>query len=254
MPDIKDSPEPGGFANSAIFQMFDIQNELNTKSYSDKWLAKGKSQEFDYEVAAAQEIGEFLNSVPYSWWTKAAPDRQNCVTELVDAWHFIMSQAILDHDDVKLAAAHAVSSYGSSHHSTLQATPIIAAKELVYSLYANQLKFQLAGETIYGDRSVDYLTAFFRLCRSYEVSMSLLYTRYVGKAELNKFRVENGYKVGQYKKIWYVDGKEGEDNFFLSTMIDHRIATGQEVDVKVVREFLENTYTAVRGSAERIAS
>jgi len=47
------------------------------------------------------------------------------------------------------------------------------------------------------------------------LNLDSLYQLYIGKNILNKFRQDNGYKDGSYKKIW--DGKE--DNVIMQEIL-----------------------------------
>jgi hypothetical protein len=233
-------------ASQMITGMFRIQNELNTKSYDKTWIEKGLTQEFDYEIAAGDEVHEFLRSLPYQWWTKDKEDRQNQVTEIVDAWHFVMSQHIIDHfGDVEKAAN---SAYSTAHHSLLndsfqqlESTVKRQAKKFVAAIYLNNLNEE--------QHTLSYMRDFFLLMKRANISLELLYARYIGKATLNKFRVENGYKKGEYAKIWRLHGLEGEDNMFLSTYIDEQLAVKSHIPTAIeVRDYLHKTYEEVKAA------
>jgi hypothetical protein len=221
-----------------IQEMMIIQNGLNTKSYNAEWLEKGKTREFDYSVAAGQEIGEFFNSLPYDWWTGSEPDRVNCITELVDAWHFIMSQVIIDYNgDVDLAVDKVFDSWTAS--DPMYPTPSFLdiknrAKILIVALYSD------------GQPSI-YVREFFNLCAEYNLPLDLLHARYVGKATLNKFRVANGYKIKQYAKKWAFapDGPVMEDNYFLSNWVDSQFRAGFVPTQDDVDKWLTEQYARV---------
>jgi hypothetical protein len=236
--------------------MFNIQNGLNTKSYSTTWLEKGKTGEYDYRIAGGQEIGEFLESLPVAWWSKQTADRQNCITELVDAWHFIMSQAIIDSSgEVELAASNAVRDF----HEALEFTYNAPGSDLQVKEKARSLLSNLYGDGI-------YVEEFFGLCITYGVTLDLLYARYLGKATLNKFRVENGYKVGQYAKLWdfrapcgpgeaYADGGPlSEDNFYLSNWVNEQVESGVVPTQNAVYAWLTETYANVTNKPAALAA
>jgi hypothetical protein len=238
-----------------IREMFEIQNGLNTKSYSTTWLEKGQSGEYDYRIAGGQEIGEFLESLPVAWWSKQTADRQNCITELVDAWHFIMSQAIIDHSGVvDRAVNEAINDYADAAMYVTNRGTDLEVKAYARSLLAN----------LYGDGL--YVESFFKLCTVYGVSLDLLYARYLGKATLNKFRVENGYKVGQYAKLWdfrapcgpdeaYADGGPlSEDNFYLSNWVNEQVDSGVVPTQDAVYSWLTETYAKVTNKPAALAA
>lgn len=232
-------------AISKIAEMMTIQNGLNTKSYDTAWLEKGQTGEFDYRIAGGQELGEFLDSLPYSWWSGAKPDRANCITELVDAWHFIMSQVIVERcGNLDAATAEVVAGYNDSNDGEgVQDDRIIKsiARGAIAALYGDGL----------------YIEKFFNLCTAYGVSLELLYARYIGKSTLNKFRVENGYKVKEYAKLWDFGGdraegtKLDEDNYYLSRWIDACVEKGQEPNAEEVHAWLTEQYSQVVNDPRR---
>jgi dimeric dUTPase (all-alpha-NTP-PPase superfamily) len=234
-----------------ILEMFQIQDQLNTNSYAKEWLEKGASEEFDYSLAAGQELGEFFNSLPYSWWSKAEPDRKNCVTEIIDAWHFIMSQLIIDYrGDVAYSAFFANQRYekfAASMDSKIEQSnnsSRVIAKRLTATLYLRDAAVASSME--------HYIYVFWGLCHAYSLPIEHLYARYVGKAVLNRFRVDNGYKRKEYDKIWTLyqgeDKKVEEDNYFLSDYIDAAVANGLQIDQDSVYEWLTKTYAQHKGN------
>lgn len=223
-----------------IEDMVNTQSQLNTNSYKSDWLVKGKTGEYDYQVAAAQELGEFLDSLPFAWWSSPTPDRQNCVTELVDAWHFIMSQAIIDNAGNVNRAIHACYNTFSEAVQEREDAPGPACISV-----KNQCKRTIVA--LYDADTYDrlfYVNQFFGLCFCYEVSLETLYYRYIAKAELNKFRQENGYstKPRTYLKSWTVNGKTAEDNFFVSTYVDDALQSGLELSRSSIRQYVSETY------------
>lgn len=231
-------------ARELIAKMFGVQYALNTKSYDSAWIERGRSEEFDYLMAAGDEAHEFLRSLPFQWWTKDKADRQNQVTEVVDAWHFVMSQFIIDKMTIDTGAAvtraseEAYESYERiSYYGGLAQTVKRQAKVFVAACYAHNSGHRFDGPS--------YIDAFFQLCAISNISVDLLYARYVAKATLNKFRVANGYKQGTYQKIWQLGDERGEDNYFLSKWVDGRILDGVTPSEDEVTNYLMLTYPAV---------
>jgi hypothetical protein len=214
-------------AYGQITGMVKTQNALNSNSYGAAWLASGGLNDslpevWDYPLAAAQELSEFLNSWGYGWWgvkefPHVAPvDKMNCMTELVDAWHFIMSQAIIEEDgDLERAARALLNGYATafeypptdrSHRST-----VVRAKQLMSMLadYADHPTLNIS----------KLYVSFFDLLFCAGFSLDHFATRYTAKALLNEFRQLNGYtgKPRTYKKNW----EEGrEDNYFVASFVD----------------------------------
>ena len=239
-----------------LVAMVKIQNSLNTKSYNTEWIEKGKSGEFDYEMAAAAEIIEFCDSLPFSWWSKAKEDRRNCITELVDAWHFIMSQALIDKNGNAEDACEYVISWYESAQESMSAERMLNVPQVSVKRRAKNLMMELGLNAENNECKIvvmdNYISEFFCLCEAYSVSLELLFARYLGKATLNKFRQDNGYKTGQYRKIWTMWRKnmaEGEkllapaeDNYYLSLFIDDSVEKRKPVDTSEIYTWLSATY------------
>ncbi|MCA4256954.1 dUTP diphosphatase, partial [Acinetobacter baumannii] len=60
---------------------------------------------------------------------------------------------------------------------------------------------------------------------------------YLGKNVLNEFRQKNGYKTGNYKKIW----NKHEDNYYLFKIINELDVDKSEF-CRLVYEKLDNQY------------
>lgn len=195
---------------------------LNMKAYSTEWMKNGdKSYDdeelWDYPLAAAQEIGEFLNSWGYSWWSKAPADKQNCLTELVDAWHFIVSQAIIESEgDLEDAATELLYGWARVYDAGVSSTHrnvTVEAKTLM--LFLLSLRSRQESVTM---RAV--YSKFFKVLLSAGFSLDHFTARYNAKLQLNLFRQLNGYntKPRQYQKLWGTD--KLEDNYVLAAWID----------------------------------
>ena len=65
------------------------------------------------------------------------------------------------------------------------------------------------------------------------VNLSKLFKIYVAKNVLNKFRQDNGYKDGTYKKIW--NGRE--DNAVLNEILSQNISKIDEIYTKLSDEY-----------------
>lgn len=211
-------------ARELILNMLQNQLHLNNTAYSAEWLEKGKTKEFHYSVAASQEIAEFINSYWLPWWSKAEQDLTNCKIEIVDALHFLLSEAIIIFDNDLESAADWIEQslmyaltrmkMGSTPH-TLEMARLLQA-----SINAD-------GEEVFLD--------LFVLSYSMNFTFEQLYALYMGKSVLNKFRQDHGYKQGLYKKKW--DGVN-EDNHFLANWI----STQTSVTTEQIRDFLELEY------------
>lgn len=215
-----------------IRQMVEAQAGLNAQAYSQTWLAQGTlpnrdPKVWDYPLAAAQEIGEFLNSWGYAWWSvKKWPiekplDASNCLTELVDAWHFMLSQALIEEDgDVERTSAALL------HGFVRCSDKGVTGGHRFVVLHAKKLMSYLADYADVNATQVTIYSQFFELLTAAGFSLDHFHARYNAKLQLNIFRQLNGYKEKPrtYVKEWK-DGKE--DNYFLAGWIDALFADVQ---------------------------
>jgi hypothetical protein len=67
-----------------------------------------------------------------------------------------------------------------------------------------------------------------------------IYKLYMGKNILNKFRQNNGYKTGSYKKIW--NGQE--DNAYLTTILKETEISNVEFDM-IIYDKLTEVYQSI---------
>lgn len=216
-------------ARGLILDMLRNQELLNHNAYSTEWFEKGKSREFHYLVAASQEIGEFINSFWLPWWSKAEQDMVNCKIEIVDALHFLLSQAIIDFDgDIELAADSIVNSLQDAlhHYPWMDKGTLEFARMLQASINADL-------DEVFSD--------LFSLSYSIDFPLDKLYALYIGKSVLNQFRQDKGYRQGTYKKKW--DGVH-EDNHFMAEWIDAQEAAPTK---EMIRAFLEVEYAKYSG-------
>ena len=217
-----------------FYRMLHVQSELNHKSYDSAWLDKCESGEFDYAMAAVQELSEFIESqAAYKWWGGKL-DIKNCRTELVDAFHFIMSLDIAaahfqDQSLEDVARAYAAMALSVDKEEEQELTPR-DVKDL-----AKSCMIQLLTDTL-------DIADFINLCaKGADMSVDLLFARYIGKATLNKFRAANGYKEGKYKKIWWANQ---EDNFYLADYVDnHFNAYCKAPDATEIEHWIHQTHS-----------
>ena len=165
-----------------------------------QWAEQGH----EYYRAVWVECAELLDHFGWKWWKRHAADRDQVVLEVVDIWHFGLSELIRAGD----------------MNQTL-------AKRLQASLAEpTRLDFRLAVEELarssLSSRGFD-IDAFAGVMRSLPLTFDELYETYVAKNVLNVFRQANGYGSGEYRKVW--DGRE--DNEHLSELVG-TLDTGAE--------------------------
>ncbi len=177
--------------------MIGLQEEMNLK-VNPSWRTAG----YPWHRAIWTECAEMLEHVGWKWWKdlSAEPDIEQIRLEVVDIWHFGMSDLMGRERDTRHIATRLADAYasrtscpdGKSLHDLIEA---IAASTLTRRSFEPQ--------------------SFFALMRGVDLDIDSLYRRYVGKNVLNFFRQDHGYKAGTYRKNW--SGRE--DNEHLAEIV-----------------------------------
>jgi len=180
-------------------QMFEtmarMQDEHNCQVHP-QWRVQG----YDYYRAIWVECAELLDHYGWKWWKHQTPDLEQSQLELVDIWHFGLSELLRDQTppDSALAAFASLPTVGSDPTAGGSGDPEtfrVAVEEL-----ASQT---LATKTF-------PLDAFVAALRALPMSYAELFALYMGKNVLNQFRQAHGYKEGTYRKLW--DGREDNEH------------------------------------------
>jgi dimeric dUTPase (all-alpha-NTP-PPase superfamily) len=180
--------------------MLKLQDEINSKINSD-W----RSANNPWYRAIWTECGELLEHVGWKWWKAQQPDIEQVQLEIVDIWHFGLSDMLNRYSDIaalKQFVQPAIAELlDNSSTTSFHSTDVLSAVE------------EFAGKAIL-NKSFDPLS-FAKLAKLTGLSFDKLFKQYVGKNILNRFRQDNGYKSGSYIKVW--NGKE--DNIWLAEIV-----------------------------------
>lgn len=221
-----------------IKEMFNLQNALNVSTNGDDWTG-GTTEEgnrISWNRCIYMEAAEAIDSFPWKHWKdlNGDPDWVNIKVELVDIWHFIMSQIILE-DKMNIIDNFIISEPVSS--------PI--NNDILTALEDILLHSAMASKT--GVSNIEQIaTLFFTTISLVGLSVEDLYVSYIVKNQLNTFRQKNGYKDGSYIKIWDAI----EDNVIaLNIMSDEPTLTPSqfykklEYEYSQLPEFVDNPET-----------
>ena len=181
--------------------MLSLQESMNSKVDPD-WI----KARYPYLRAVAIEGSEAIEHHGWKWWKKQDKDLAQLQMELIDIWHFLLSEILLRHDGDQEKALS----------SLLGALSKVKEQDLInfdgQKIQVNSCdlvsKLELLIATAISRRIE--LALFGAIMMDCELSWADLYSQYVGKNVLNMFRQDNGYKEGSYKKIW--DGKEDNEH------------------------------------------
>jgi len=205
---------------SQILQMLELQQQLNDATNGENWeegITKN-GKKIDWRRCIYLEAAELIESYPWKHWKNidAKPDYENIKIELVDIWHFVMSEALrlykvnnlgnIEELSQNIMAMQSYKNLENPKDSELDSYEQIAlVEEMMRVLFCSDDIDQL-------------INSFLEVTSKLGLNLSTLYALYIGKNILNKFRQENGYKDGSYIKTW--NGQE--DNVVMRNFLSNR--------------------------------
>jgi len=173
--------------SNKLITMLQLQGEMNKWVHED-WINQG----FDWHRAIWIEAGEMLEHYGWKWWKHQQPDLPQVKLEVIDIVHFMLSQELTTGDDLERIAERVAADLSNPRASDDLKTTI----EL------------LAMETLQEPKRAHF-DIISGLMQHLDMDLDELYERYVGKNVLNIFRQDNGYKTGEYQKLW--NGREDNE-------------------------------------------
>jgi dimeric dUTPase (all-alpha-NTP-PPase superfamily) len=178
-----------------IKQMFELQQQLNDATNGTIWTegATQEGRQISWLRCIYMEAAEAIDSLNWKHWKDidAKPDIENAKIELVDIWHFLMSEAIHFGD---ASFAEIYNDVKPERDTDTEKLVEILEKIIAISASANVDKSQNALYQLFA--------LFFQAIANLEMDVPELYRRYLVKNQLNTFRQDNGYKDGSYLKMW----------------------------------------------------
>lgn len=192
-------------SSTQLSTMLSLQDAMN-KKVNPQWLNAG----YAYLRAAMIESVEGIEHHGWKWWKAQQKDLAQLQMELVDIWHFALSDIIIRFDgDVEQSAKTIAEELASNRTDvTFDGTKyrfadmdILDNLELMTGLCAAK-RFDVP--------------LFIQIVEQAELDSNELYRQYVGKNVLNFFRQDHGYKEGSYIKIWH----DREDNEHLVDVLN----------------------------------
>jgi len=181
--------------------MLSLQESMNSKVDPD-WI----KARYPYLRAVAIEGSEAIEHHGWKWWKKQDKDLAQLQMELIDIWHFLLSEILLRHDGDQEKALSSL--LGTLSKVKEQDLINFDGQKIQVNSCDLVSKLELLIATAISRRIE--LALFGAIMMDCELSWTDLYSQYVGKNVLNMFRQDNGYKEGTYKKIW--DGKEDNEH------------------------------------------
>jgi dimeric dUTPase (all-alpha-NTP-PPase superfamily) len=178
-----------------IEQMFELQRQLNDHTNGVIWVDgfTKENRKISWYRCIYMEVAEAIDSFNWKHWKSinTEPDWANIRVELVDIWHFIMSESIRFKDESYANKYLKLKPQGDFNVEVLINT---LEKMLSLSVASN------IDPKIINIRDITDL--FFTAISQVDMGIEELYKRYVVKNQLNSFRQRHGYKDGSYIKLW----------------------------------------------------
>lgn len=184
--------------------MLELQDSMNTKIDHD-WLGKRHA----YLRAVLVEATEALEHYGWKWWKKQTPDLAQLRIEMIDIWHFVLSEYLLRAGGDKTAAVDTM-----LVEWTADATLDFDGKR--YELHALDMREQLELLAALAAVRRLCLPLVARLFAACDLPPPVLFRDYVSKNVLNHFRQDRGYKSGEYQKTW----EGAEDNVHMAQLLE----------------------------------
>jgi len=220
-----------------IKEMLELQQKLNDSTNGLGWESgvtkSGKL--INWKRCTYLECAELIESYPWKHWKNidAVADYDNIKIEVVDIWHFIMSQALQEYKinnlgdiDILSNNIESIKNYSNfiDNNSATQKdyySDIEVVEDLIAKLFDNS------------DINL-LIESFFNIAMQSGLNLNTLYNLYIGKNILNRFRQDNGYKDGSYIKIW----NDREDNMVMKEILDSE----DTITAVILYEKLEKEY------------
>ena len=182
-----------------LYTMLTLQNQINCKIDPD-WITRGRP----WYRCIWIECAELMDHAGYKWWKDGKPDMAQVKLEIVDIWHFMLSQII-------------------------EQPPFMGMDDFpryIYNRFANPLPIvapfdptETLVSVVCNYKKVPAVSEFLSLMLSVDMTFDDLFVGYIGKNVLNNFRQNNGYKDGTYHKLW--GGREDNEHLVeLSELLD----------------------------------
>ncbi len=220
-----------------VKQMLLLQQQLNDATSGTGWEegVTNKGKPIDWRRCIYLEAAELVDSYPWKHWKniEAQADYENIKIEIVDIWHFVMSEALRDYKinrkgdiDALTNAIEKLKNY-SNFKSIIKKIPLDIFKQI------ESIENFIKSLFLYEDVS-KWIDDFFKMAYDLGIDLDELYKLYIGKNILNRFRQDHGYKEGQYVKNWHGD----EDNVVMQRIM----AENHPLTPEKLYELLETEY------------
>jgi dimeric dUTPase (all-alpha-NTP-PPase superfamily) len=220
-----------------ILEMLRLQQELNDSTNGEGW-EKGRTKNdklIDWKRCIYMEAAELIDSFAWKHWKSIhqEPDWENIRIEVVDIWHFVMSQLLQEYrlgqlGSIEDLAQHIVKQPTYSSFSDLDYRPEVDMYALIKMV--EEMMFEVLKPKGFDVNAL--INDFFAMALHCGVNLQTMYGLYIGKNILNRFRQDHGYKDGTYIKIWNTQ----EDNIVMLDIMAKNPSYGVDELYKALEE------------------
>lgn len=200
------------FTGAEVAKLFAMQDLLNSYIHPE-W----QTQKFNWGLAILDECMEIHGHLGWKWWKQGyqagltEENRKQIQLEVIDILHFVVSDwTVRDWAKYGLENLNDLAcGYGLSYcveHMIKEVTN--GRTDVIFNIWIN-------------------------MAHSVGLTKKQILETYTQKYVLNKFRQDNGYKTGEYAKIWHFDPESvmfagqsvvtyiAEDNYWLEDVVHH---------------------------------
>ncbi len=202
-------------------EMLELQDKLNSMTSWEAWREgiTNKGKIINWRRCMYMEMAEAIDSLSWKHWKNVdwGIDFENLKVELVDIWHFLMSELLRLYS---LEEVLDLVEENMDYEAEIK-LPKTWKKEDNLKLNDYLEHFEvfmgMALLPVEEDEFIENFVQEYFVCLDVlGMSFEDLYKLYIWKNVLNKFRQDNGYKEGTYIKVW--NGKE--DNVYMQEVIE----------------------------------
>ena len=225
-----------------IVEMFRLQERLNDETNGPNWRqgVTNRGKVVNWRRCIVMETAELIDSFSWKHWKNVdgGIDLDNIKIELVDIWHFVMSE-ILRYSTPQEGAKLAIETMKEGKIRLPERWG--AAENARLDDYLAPFEDLMALALVKDDSKayrVALLEKFWEALYAVGIDFDELYRLYIGKNALNQFRQSHGYKEGTYTKIW--NGRE--DNVVMQEIL----RKNPDIGYNELLESLEAEYAALK--------
>ena len=175
---------------------------------------------YPYLRAVVVESAEAIEHHGWKWWKKQTLDLPQLQMEIIDIWHFLLSELLLRNQGDVPRTLDALLESARIARDTVELEFDNRRWDLSQLDLVSKLELLTAVSAV---RRIE-LGLFISIMTDCQLSWAELYQQYVGKNVLNFFRQDHGYKDGSYRKEWH--GREDNEHL-VEVMAEIPVDDGQ---------------------------